>query len=74
MAIGASHAVREAGLRVPEDISIIGIDNHELSEFFDLSTMAQPAPELGRLGARRLLDALASDTPSSRPRPSCPPS
>ena len=63
MAIGASHAVREAGLRVPEDISIIGIDNHELSEFFDLSTMAQPAPELGRLGARRLLDALASDDP-----------
>ncbi len=63
MAIGASHAVREAGLRVPDDISIIGIDNHELSEFFDLTTMAQPVPELGRLGARRLLDALASDDP-----------
>ena len=62
MAIGASHAVREAGLRVPEDISMIGIDNHELSEFFDLSTIAQPAPELGRLGARILLDALASDS------------
>jgi DNA-binding LacI/PurR family transcriptional regulator len=63
MAIGAQHAVREAGLRVPDDISIIGIDNHELSEYFDLSTIAQPAPELGRLGARMLLDALASDTP-----------
>ena len=62
MAIGASHAVREAGLKVPDDISVIGIDNHELSEYFDLSTMAQPAPELGRLGARMLLDALASDT------------
>ncbi len=44
MAIGASHAVREAGLRVPDDISVIGIDNHELSEYFDLSTIAQPAP------------------------------
>ena len=63
MAIGASHAVREAGLRVPDDISIIGIDNHELSEYFDLSTIAQPAPELGRLGARMLLDALGIDTP-----------
>jgi LacI family repressor for deo operon, udp, cdd, tsx, nupC, and nupG len=63
MAIGASHAVREAGLRVPDDISIIGIDNHELSEYFDLSTIAQPAPELGRLGARMLLDALGSPTP-----------
>ena len=65
MAIGACHAVREAGLRVPEDISVIGIDNHELSEYFDLSTVAQPAPELGRLGARMLLDALTSDTPPS---------
>jgi LacI family repressor for deo operon, udp, cdd, tsx, nupC, and nupG len=63
MAIGASHAVREAGLRVPDDISIIGIDNHELAEYFDLSTIAQPAPELGRLGARTLLDALSSPTP-----------
>jgi DNA-binding LacI/PurR family transcriptional regulator len=63
MAIGASHAVREAGLRVPDDISIIGIDNHELAEYFDLSTIAQPAPELGRLGARTLLDALAAPTP-----------
>jgi DNA-binding LacI/PurR family transcriptional regulator len=62
MAIGASHAVREAGLRVPDDISVIGIDNHELSEYFDLSTIAQPVPELGRLGARMLLDALHSDT------------
>ena len=42
---------------------MIGIDNHELSEYFDLSTIAQPAPELGRLGARTLLDALRSDTP-----------
>lgn len=62
MAIGASHAVRESGLRVPDDISVIGIDNHELSEYFDLSTIAQPVPELGRLGARMLLDALHSDT------------
>jgi LacI family repressor for deo operon, udp, cdd, tsx, nupC, and nupG len=63
MAIGASHAIREAGLRVPEDISLIGIDNHELSEYFDLSTIAQPAPELGRLGAQTLLDALRTGTP-----------
>jgi len=41
---------------------VIGIDNHELSEYFDLSTIAQPVPELGRLGARMLLDALHSDT------------
>ena len=58
MAIGAAHALREAGLRVPEDISVVGIDDHELAEFFDLTTVAQPAHDLGRLGARILLDAL----------------
>ena len=63
MAIGASHAVRAAGLRVPDDISVIGIDDHELSTYFDLSTIAQPAPELGRLGARTLLEALGADPP-----------
>ena len=72
MAIGAQHAIREAGLRVPEDISVIGIDNHELSEYFDLSTIAQPAPELGRLGARMLLDALARAPRPSRWRRSSP--
>ncbi|WP_445256072.1 LacI family DNA-binding transcriptional regulator [Nocardioides aurantiacus] len=64
MAIGAAHAVREAGLRVPEDVSLIGIDDHELAEFFELSTVAQPAHELGRLGARRLLDSLAGTAPA----------
>lgn len=63
MAIGAARALREAGLRVPEDVSVIGIDNHELSEYFDLSTVAQPAPDLGRLGAQVLLDALRAEVP-----------
>ncbi len=58
MAIGATPAFRAAGLRVPEDISVIGIDDHELSEFFELTTVAQPAHDLGSLGARILLDAL----------------
>ncbi|MET0837653.1 MAG: LacI family DNA-binding transcriptional regulator [Marmoricola sp.] len=59
MAFGTAHAFREAGLSVPEDVSLIGIDDHELAEFFDLTTVAQPAHEMGRLGARRLLDGLA---------------
>jgi LacI family transcriptional regulator len=33
MAIGAMDAVREANLRVPEDISVVGFDNREVSEF-----------------------------------------
>jgi DNA-binding LacI/PurR family transcriptional regulator len=59
MAVGAVHAAREAGLRVPEDISVIGIDDHEMAEFFELSTVSQPVHEQGRLAARLLLDALS---------------
>ena len=33
MAIGAMDAIREAGLRVPEDISVMGFDNREVSSF-----------------------------------------
>ncbi|MGI8901659.1 MAG: LacI family DNA-binding transcriptional regulator, partial [Nocardioides sp.] len=55
MAIGAVHAVREAGLRVPEDVSVVGIDDHEMAEFFELTTVAQPVHEQGRLAARLLL-------------------
>jgi DNA-binding LacI/PurR family transcriptional regulator len=61
MAVGAVHAVREVGLRVPEDISVIGIDDHEMAEFFELSTVAQPVHEQGQLAAKLLLDALAAD-------------
>jgi len=58
MAIGAVHAVREAGLRVPDDVSVVGIDDHEMAEFFELTTVAQPVHEQGRLAARLLLQAI----------------
>ncbi|WP_405105141.1 LacI family transcriptional regulator [Micromonospora sp. NBC_01405] len=58
MAMGAIRALRDAGLRVPQDVSVIGIDDHELSGVLGLSTIAQPAAEQGRLAARILLDPL----------------
>jgi LacI family repressor for deo operon, udp, cdd, tsx, nupC, and nupG len=61
MAVGAVHAVREAGLRVPQDVSVIGIDDHDMAEFFDLSTVAQPVREQGQLAAGLLLKVLAAD-------------
>jgi DNA-binding LacI/PurR family transcriptional regulator len=63
MAIGAVAAVRRAGLRVPEDVSVIGIDDHEMAEFFDLTTVAQPAREQGRVAAAMLLAAMDPDCP-----------
>jgi LacI family repressor for deo operon, udp, cdd, tsx, nupC, and nupG len=46
---------------VPADISVIGIDGHELSDFFGLTTVAQ-FPELqGRLAVELLMDELHPD-------------
>ncbi|WP_189045804.1 LacI family DNA-binding transcriptional regulator [Micromonospora sonchi] len=59
MAMGALTALRDAGLRVPQDVSVIGIDDHALSGVLGLSTIAQPAAEQGRLAAKMLLDPLA---------------
>jgi DNA-binding LacI/PurR family transcriptional regulator len=60
MAIGVLRAARQLELRVPEDVSVVGIDDHELASFFDLTTVAQPVLEQGRLAARQVLDALAA--------------
>ncbi|MDG4756342.1 LacI family DNA-binding transcriptional regulator [Micromonospora sp. WMMD710] len=62
MAMGAMAALRDAGLRVPQDVSVIGIDDHDLAGVLGLSTVAQPAAEQGRLAARILLDPLGART------------
>lgn len=57
LAIAAMRAVTEKGLRIPEDISFIGVDNIELSEYTNppLSTIAVPKYEIGTTTARLLV-------------------
>ncbi|SDX91696.1 transcriptional regulator, LacI family [Micromonospora pattaloongensis] len=62
MAMGAMAALRQAGLRVPQDVSVIGIDDHDLAGVVGLSTVAQPAAEQGRLAALALLRPLRDGT------------
>lgn len=58
MAIGAILAARDMGLAVPGDVSVIGIDDHNLADFFGLTTVAQ-FPELqGRMAVKLLLERL----------------
>jgi LacI family transcriptional regulator, repressor for deo operon, udp, cdd, tsx, nupC, and nupG len=66
MAIGAMRAVRDHGLRVPEDVSIAGFDDHDVSWSLDLTTVAQPVVGLGESVAQLLLDRLEdqSDPPA----------
>ncbi|EAP98848.1 transcriptional regulator involved in degradation (LacI family protein) [Janibacter sp. HTCC2649] len=66
MAIGAMQAARAEGLRVPEDLSIIGIDDHVLSSVMGLTTVRQDVAAQGREAAEILLRGLGVDTPGGR--------
>lgn len=58
MAIGALKTVRDAGLEVPGDISIVGFDDHDMAAYMDLTTVAQPAMQQGETAATLLLDQI----------------
>lgn len=64
IALGALLAVREAGLRCPEDISIMGFDDMDLCETTNpsLSSVSQSGYQLGTTAARLLLDRKGGDT------------
>lgn len=61
-AIGVIRAIHDAGLRVPEDISVIGFDDIVSAAYQkpSLTTVRQPLREMGNRGARMLLDAIAN--------------
>ena len=58
IAIGAIRAIREFGLRVPEDISVVGYDGLDIGDFLlpRLTTVTQPTDALTRRSAAVLLD------------------
>ena len=59
IAAGVLQAIREVGLSIPEDISVIGFDD-TLSEYLSplLTTVRLPAQELGQTAAKLLIDQL----------------
>jgi DNA-binding LacI/PurR family transcriptional regulator len=60
MAVGAIRALREAALRVPDDVSIIGFDDIPLASYFDppLTTIRQPTAEAGTKAVRVLVETI----------------
>jgi DNA-binding LacI/PurR family transcriptional regulator len=54
-ALGVISAAHEAGLRVPDELSVIGYDDIEMAEYLELTTVRQHLFESGRLGADLLL-------------------
>lgn len=69
LAYGALWAIERAGLRVPHDVSVVSIDDQEMAQFHDLTTVAQDPREQGRIAARMLLQSLRADkgTPPVEP-------
>jgi LacI family transcriptional regulator len=66
MAIGAAKAAISAGLRIPEDISIIGFDGIEVAEYYNpaLDTISQPAEQMALGTINALFEMLQSNKTS----------
>ena len=56
MAIGAIHAIQDSGLKVPDDISVISVDNSRMASMVrpQLTTVAQPMYDIGAVSMRLL--------------------
>jgi DNA-binding LacI/PurR family transcriptional regulator len=68
-AIGAIRAIHEHGLRVPEDVSVVGFDDIESAAYQHpgLTTIRQPLRQMGKMAAQTVLKRIAGkDAPSVR--------
>ncbi|UXY18360.1 LacI family DNA-binding transcriptional regulator [Streptomyces cynarae] len=73
MAIGLIRALAEAGLRVPEDVSVVGFDDSPVSAYVTppLTTVRQPFDAVAREGLRLLVQAI--EKPDAEPAPASDP-
>lgn len=60
VAMGIMYEARRHGVRLPEDLSVVGVDDHDMSWLFGLTTVAQDVREEGRIAAKTLVDQLNS--------------
>jgi LacI family transcriptional regulator len=64
-AIGAIRAIHEAGLRVPNDVSVVGFDDIESAAYNNpaITTVRQPLKTMGEIAARTLLNQIENAEP-----------
>ena len=60
MAFGALKAIRKKGLRVPEDISVIGFDDHDIAQYIGLTTVSQAPQFEGQVAAAATIAEIAN--------------
>jgi DNA-binding LacI/PurR family transcriptional regulator len=68
MALGAKMAIEDAGLRIPEDMSLVGFDDIPKVTWVSpkLTTIAQPRYQMGWEAARLLIDRIEQNIPPTR--------
>ncbi len=68
IAMGAIHALQDRGLRVPQDIAVVGYDDREFTSFVRpaITTVTLPAHEMGEAAARLLLSMMKGELKSSK--------
>lgn len=69
MAVGFISAARDNGCQVPEDISVVGLDDIQLASWFypSLTTVALNRKEIGNLAMNMLLELMAASEPETKP-------
>jgi LacI family transcriptional regulator len=70
MALGVMEALAEAGLRVPDDLALVGFDDIEMAGLpgVDLTTISQKKATLGRLAVDTLVDKIKAESPAPATR------
>ncbi|MCF4994763.1 LacI family DNA-binding transcriptional regulator [Pseudomonas syringae] len=70
MAIGALHRIKQLGLRVPQDVSLVGFDDIPFAAYCDppLTTIAQPAETFGELAVQMLIGLIEGQSLDERQR------
>lgn len=61
MAIGAMKTIRDLNLRIPDDLSIIGFDDNDVSKYFDLTTIKQPVSEYSEVATSLLFNRMSGE-------------
>ena len=61
VAFGVIRCLREHGYRVPEDVSVMGFDDVEFSEYLELTTLREPRYEMGIKAVSILMDTIKSE-------------
>ncbi|MBI4963141.1 MAG: LacI family DNA-binding transcriptional regulator [Desulfomonile tiedjei] len=69
MALGAFEAIWDAGLKVPEDMALVGFNNVATTAIrsIEITTVSQQKQEMGRLGLKRLIDKIEKNRGYTKP-------